>query len=146
MANNELLTQETLIQKEVSSWRTTSEIRHLIHFWTIELASLDQTKHLTNLRKSRAYFGGCKRKDSIKGWEGSPMVTCTTAMKTPERGGLQGTDRAVTTCHLPQRYRGVEHTFLLTLSSDTTSALGVRISLEAFERNLPQPRELTWAL
>ena len=34
----------------------------------------------------------------------------TTAMKTPERGGLQGTDRVVTTCRLPQQFRGLEHT------------------------------------
>ena len=67
----------------------------------------------------------------------------TTAMKTPERGGLQRTDMAVTTYRLPQRFRGVEHTFYLTLSSDTTFALSVRISVEAFEINSPQPRELT---
>ena len=77
------------------------------------------------------------------GREGSPTAVGTTAMKTPECGGLQGTDRAVTTCRLPQRFRGVEHTFKQTLSSDTTSALGVRISLKAFERNLLQPRALT---
>ena len=41
-----------------------SEIRHLIHFRTIELA--DQTKHLTNFRDSGAYFGGWKRKDFKK--------------------------------------------------------------------------------
>ena len=35
----------------------------------------------------------------------------TTAIKTPERGGLQMTDRAVTTYRLPQWFRGVEHTF-----------------------------------
>ena len=64
-------------------------------------------------------------------------------MKTPKRGGLQKTDKAVTTYQLPQRFRGMEHTFWLTLRSDTMSALGVRISLEAFERNPPQPRALT---
>jgi hypothetical protein len=48
-----------------------------------------------------------------------------------------------TTCRLPQRYCGVEYTTKLTLSSDTTSALGVRISLDAFKRNPPQPRGLT---
>ena len=35
----------------------------------------------------------------------------TTAMETPEHGGLQVTDRAVTTCRLPQQFHGVEHTF-----------------------------------
>ena len=47
--------------------RTTSEIRHLIHFGTIELDSLDQTNYLTNLWDSRAYFDGWKRKDFRKG-------------------------------------------------------------------------------
>ena len=70
-------------------------------------------------------------------------LTATTAMKTLEHGGLQGTDSAVTTCRLPQQYGGVEHTFYLTLSSDTTSVLGVRISLVANKRNPPQPRDLT---
>ena len=28
-----------------------------------------------------------------------------------QRGGLRRTDKAVTTCRLPMRYRGVEHTF-----------------------------------
>ena len=79
---------EAQLLREVAAMRTTSEIRHLIHFWTSELASLDQTKHLTNLRESRAYFDGWKRKDLRKEWEGSPTATCTTAMKTPERGGL----------------------------------------------------------
>ena len=32
-----------------------------------KLASLDQTKHLTSSRKSRAYFGGWNRKDFKKG-------------------------------------------------------------------------------
>ena len=30
-------------------------------------------------------------------------------MKTPKHGGLQRTEMTVTTCHLPLRYRGVEH-------------------------------------
>ena len=71
------------------------------------------------------------------------MAVNTTAMKVPERGGLQGMDTAVTTYRLPQHYCGVEHTFELTLSSDTTSVLGVRISLIAYKRNPPQPRDLT---
>jgi hypothetical protein len=33
--------------------------------------------------------------------------------------------------------------FLANSKPDTTSALGVRISLEAFKRNPPQPRDLT---
>ena len=33
----------------------------------------------------------------------------TTATKAPERGGLQRMNKAVTTCRLPLRYRGVEH-------------------------------------
>ena len=90
--------------------RTTSEIRHLINFWTIQLASLDQTNYLTNLREGRAYFGGL-REGLRMGGEGSPTAVGTTAMKTPEFGGLQGTDRAVTTCRLPQRFHGLEHTF-----------------------------------
>ena len=57
---------EILILTEVAAGRTTSEIRHLIHFRTIELASLDQTKHLTSSQESRAYFGGWKRKDYRK--------------------------------------------------------------------------------
>ena len=73
---------ETLNLREVAAGRTTSEIRLLIHFWTIELASLDQTKHLIRSRENRAYFGGLKRKDFRKGWEGSPTATCTTAIKT----------------------------------------------------------------
>ena len=64
-------------------------------------------------------------------------------MKAPECDGLQKTDRVVTSCYLPLRYRGVEHIFQLTLSSDTTFVLDVRISLEAFKRNTPQPIELT---
>ena len=34
--------------------------------------------------------------------------------------------------------------FLASTESDTTSALGTRISLEAFKRNPSQPSELTW--
>ena len=101
---------EAQLLREVAAGRTTNEIRHLIHFWTIELASLDQTNYLTNPREDRAYFGGL-REGLRLGWEGSPMAVGTTAMKAPERGGLQGTDRAVTTYRLPQRFRGVEHTF-----------------------------------
>ena len=48
-------------------------------------------------------------KDFRKGWEGAPTATCTTAMKTAECGGLQKTDRAVTTYQLPQQFRGVEY-------------------------------------
>ena len=58
---------EAQILREVAARRTTSEIGPLIHFETIELASLDQTKHLTSSRESRAYFGGWKRKDFRKG-------------------------------------------------------------------------------
>ena len=61
-----------------------------------------------------------------------------TAMKTPERGGLRGTDKVVTTCRLPLRY-----CILASTKSDTTSALGTSISLKAFKRNPPQPSELT---
>ena len=53
--------------REVAAGRTTSEIRHLIHFRTIDLASLDQTKHLTNLQETRGYFGDWKRKEFRKG-------------------------------------------------------------------------------
>ena len=42
---------------------------------------------------------------------GVQLQPATTAMKTPEHGGLQRMDRAVTTYRLPQRFRGVEHTF-----------------------------------
>ena len=42
----------------------------------------------------------------------------------PERGGLQGTDRAVTTCRLPLN-RGVRGKRWITSSSDTASTLGV---------------------
>ena len=48
-------------------------------------------------------------KDSDWGEKGVQRQSATTAMKTPERGGLQETDRAVTICRLPQQYRGVEH-------------------------------------
>ena len=82
-------------------------------------------------------------KDSYWDEKGVQCPSTTTAMKASGRGGLQRTDRAVTTCYLPLRYRGVEHTFQLTLSSDTTFVLDVRIYLEAFKRNTPQPIELT---
>ena len=64
------------------------------------------------------------------------------AMKTPERGGLRGTDKAITTCC---HHCGIVgwNRFLASTESDTTSALGTRISLEAFKRNPPQPSELT---
>ena len=58
-----------------------------------------------------AYFGGLSE-GRRQGWEeaqhtfGNP-----TAMKTPERAGLRGMDKVVTTCRLPLQYRGVEHTF-----------------------------------
>ena len=45
------------VNREIAAGRTMSEIRHLIHFRTIELASLDQTNYLTNLWEGRAYFG-----------------------------------------------------------------------------------------
>ena len=51
---------ETQNIREVAAGRTTSEIRHRIHFRTIELASLDQTNYLTNLQEGRAYFGGLR--------------------------------------------------------------------------------------
>ena len=51
---------ETQLLREVAAGRTTSEIRHLIHFRTIELASLDQTNYPTNLRERIAYFGGLR--------------------------------------------------------------------------------------
>ena len=50
-------------------------------------------------------------KDSDWGEKGVQGQSATTAMKAPEHCGLQGTDSVVTTCRLPQRYRGVEHTF-----------------------------------
>ena len=43
------------------------------------------------------------------GEKGVQRPSATTAMKTLERGGLQRTDKAFTTCRLPLRYRGVEH-------------------------------------
>ena len=73
-------------------------------------ANLSRSDYLTNLREGRAYFGGL-REGLRLGWEGSLMAIGTAAMKAPERGGLQETDMAVTTCRLPQWYRGVEHTF-----------------------------------
>ena len=55
------------------------------------------------------YFGGWKRKDFRKGERGVQQQPATTAMKTPKCGGLRGTDRAITTSRLPQRFHGVEH-------------------------------------
>ena len=55
------------------------------------------------------YFDGWKRKDFRKGERGVQQQPATIAMKTPECGGLQRTDRAVTTCRLPKRYCRVEH-------------------------------------
>ena len=51
---------KTQFLREVAVGRTTSEIRHVIHFLTIELASLDQTNYLTNPQERRAYFGGLR--------------------------------------------------------------------------------------
>ena len=51
---------ETQNLREVAAGRTMCEIRHLIHFRTIELASLDQTNYLTNPQEDRAYFGGLR--------------------------------------------------------------------------------------
>ena len=50
-------------------------------------------------------------KDSDWDDKGVRRQSTTIAMKALERGGLQGTDKAVTTCRLPQWYHGVEHTF-----------------------------------
>ena len=80
---------------------------------------------------------------SERGERGVQRQPATTAMKTPECGGLRGTDKADTTCHLPQQFRGGGTHFLASTESDTMSALGTRISLEAFKRNPSQPSELT---
>ena len=58
-----------------------------------------------------AYFGGLSE-GRKQGWEGAEHTFGNpTAMKTPERGGLRATDKAITTYRLPLWYRGVEHTF-----------------------------------
>ena len=44
--------------------------------------------------------------DSERDEKGVRRPSATTAMEAPERGGLLGTDKAVTTCRLPLRYRG----------------------------------------
>ena len=64
-------------------------------------------------------------------------------MKALERGGLQEMDRAVTTFRLPQRFRGGGTHFLANTELRHHVRTRVRISLEVFERNPPQPRELT---
>ena len=101
---------EAQLLREVAARRKMSEIRHLIHFWTIELASLDQTNYLTNLREGRAYFGGL-REGLRMGWEGSPTAVGTTAMKAPERGGL------TTRNHL------IYDEFIMTFSHNVTNVL-----------------------
>ena len=50
-------------------------------------------------------------KDSERDEKGVQRQHANTAMKTPEHGGLQRTDRAVTTNRLPQQLRRVEHIF-----------------------------------
>jgi hypothetical protein len=60
----------------------------------------------------------------------------TTVMKTPKHGGLQRTDRAVTTCRLPLQFRGVEHNPRYLSSTSTMpklSATDLHLTQKAYE-------------
>jgi hypothetical protein len=60
----------------------------------------DHTSYMTRVR---AKFK--MDREIFEHWSASKRERLSDSYKIPERGGLQGTDRAVTTCHLPLNRR-----------------------------------------